>query len=118
MRKFVDERGAVITETELLNEFQKLKKAGETDAENFGIYVRNCLDKNGTLEEVAPDWMINKLQRSVAEDIACEEVSYSKAIEAVQKWKWGENWTVYEINNRPVDVDELRECICQELGRW
>jgi len=53
MEKYIDERGSVLTEEELQKEFETLKKTGGTDAENFGQYLNNCLDKNGTLEKVA-----------------------------------------------------------------
>ena len=64
----------------------------------------------------AEKWMISRLQRSVANEIACDEIPYEKALDILRKWKVFEDWTVYELNNRPVDVDELRECIEQQLG--
>ena len=117
MKKYRDENGTVITEAELLDEFRKLTKSGETDAESFETYVRNCLDKNGTLEEVAPSWMINRLQRNVANDLACYEMPYGKCLEILQNYNVFGNWTAYEINNRPVDLDGISEMI-QELGLW
>ncbi len=52
MEKYIDERGSVLTEEELQKEFETLKKTGGTDAENFGQYLNNCLDKNGTLKKL------------------------------------------------------------------
>lgn len=40
------------TEDELRKEFEVLKRNGETDAENFGQYLNNCLSKNGSLEVI------------------------------------------------------------------
>lgn len=42
----------IYTENELRQEFEILKANGETDAENFGQYLNNCLGKNGSLEVV------------------------------------------------------------------
>lgn len=64
----------------------------------------------------AEKWMISRLQRSIANEITCDEIPYEKALDILRKWKVFEDWTVYELNNRPVDVDELRECIERELG--
>ena len=47
-----DEYGYIITEEELRDEFEFFRKRGETEAKNFVEYVRNCTDKNGTLEEI------------------------------------------------------------------
>ena len=46
---FYDERGQYITEEQLREEFETLKKYRETDAETFEQYVRNCTSGNGTL---------------------------------------------------------------------
>ena len=62
MRKFRNTNtGEIITEEELRKEFEKLKK--ETPEEydySFGNYIRNCTDKNGTLEEVR-QWVGNAM---------------------------------------------------------
>lgn len=53
MRKFYDtENQKIITETELRAEYETLKRDGETEAKNFGQYLNNCTDKNGTLEVI------------------------------------------------------------------
>ncbi len=106
----------VFTEDELRKEFEILKANGETDAENFGQYLTNCLGKNGSLEKVADDWRIHKMQESVATDIACKEMPYDKCLEIIQRFQMFESWTDYEINNRPVDVDDISEMVAQELG--
>lgn len=64
----------------------------------------------------AEPWMIARLQRAVANDIACEEMPYDKVLGILQKWRIFEEWTVWEMDHRPVDVTELSECIEQELG--
>ncbi len=46
------ESGEYLNEMQLRQEFIVLKNKNETDAENFGQYVNNCLSKNGTLEIV------------------------------------------------------------------
>ena len=53
MKRYSDfERETVFTEDELRKEFNLLKANGETDAENFGQYLNNCLGKNGSLEVI------------------------------------------------------------------
>ena len=53
MRKFLDvETDLIITEPELLKEFNMLFESGETDCINFGQYINACTDKNGSLLEV------------------------------------------------------------------
>ena len=47
------ESGEIITRSALAYEFGFLRSAGETDAETVAEYIRNCTDKNGTLETVA-----------------------------------------------------------------
>ena len=49
---FEDERGQIITESELNAEFTDLKVTGETDCETFEQYVKECCGKNGTLTRI------------------------------------------------------------------
>lgn len=60
MRKFRDTNtGEIITEEELRKEFKELKREiPEEYNYSFGNYIRNCTDKNGTLEEVR-QWVGN-----------------------------------------------------------
>ena len=53
MRLFKDERGHLITEQELRQEFGMLKLI-DPDNYNYSFenYNRNCIDKNGTLTEL------------------------------------------------------------------
>lgn len=52
-RKFYDtEHDEVITLSQLKEEYEELSANGETEAETFKDYLSNCLDKNGTLEEI------------------------------------------------------------------
>lgn len=52
-RKFYDtEHDEVITLSQLKAEYEELSANGETEAESFKDYLTNCLDKNGTLEEI------------------------------------------------------------------
>lgn len=46
------ESGEILTEDQLRQEFAVLKANGETDADTFCQYLRNCISKNGTLEVV------------------------------------------------------------------
>ena len=46
------ERDMYYTREELEKEYEYLYKNGETETETFEGYLRNCLGKNGSLEEV------------------------------------------------------------------
>lgn len=53
MRLFKDERGHLITEQELRQEFGLLKLIDPDSYDySFENYIRNCTDKNGTLTEL------------------------------------------------------------------
>lgn len=112
----------LLTEDEIRQDYISLKATGDINPDiydTFEYYLNSCLlDNNGSLIPVADDWMINRLQRDVASDIACDEMEYGKCLEVIQKYNMFSNWTTYEINNRPVDIDSIRETIEQELGLW
>ena len=109
----------ILTEDELRKEYEELKRNGETEAEDFKTYMSNCMYyNNGSLEPLASDWIIHTRQRDVAQKIACKDMPYDKVLDIIQKWKVFEDWTSYEISNRPVDTDELAECVAKELGLW
>ena len=58
MRKFYDERGHFVTETELQAEFEQMENP---DGRTFEQYIEACMDHNGgTLEAVGngPDWAV------------------------------------------------------------
>lgn len=44
------ETGEILTIHDLQEEFERLKAEGETETKTFQGYLRNCTDKNGTLE--------------------------------------------------------------------
>ena len=120
MKKYWDvDHERLLTEDEIREDYVSLKATGDIDPEiydSFEYYLNSCLDKNGSLVPVADDWMIHRLQRDVASDIACDEMPYGKCVEILQKYNMFGNWTAYEINNRPVDLDEISEMVAQELG--
>ena len=62
MRKFRDiSTGEIITEEELREEFEEFKKKAPDEYNySFENYIRNCTDKNGTLEEVR-QWVGNAM---------------------------------------------------------
>ena len=57
MKLYIDtENGKIITEDDLRIEFDGLKAQSPDEySYSFAAYVRNCTDKNGTLEEVSVD---------------------------------------------------------------
>ena len=62
MRKFRDTNtGEIITEEELRKEIEEMKKEKPEEYDySFRNYIRNCTDKNGTLEEVR-QWVGNAM---------------------------------------------------------
>lgn len=53
MRLFKDERGHLITEQELRQEFGMFKLINPDNYDySFENYIRNCTDKNGTLSDL------------------------------------------------------------------
>lgn len=54
MRKFWDERGYVVTDTELMQEYARMNQAGENvDGLTYAQYARNCQSgEGGTLSEL------------------------------------------------------------------
>lgn len=110
------------TESELKTDYEQRLKDGDIDAEiydTFEYYLNACLTiNNGSLEPVADDVWIKKLRRDVASDIACDEMAYGDVLEVLDKLDMFGNWSTYEINNRPVDVDSISEIVAQELGVW
>lgn len=46
------ESGEILSKEDLRKEYEDLFKHGETETPTFSGYLRNCLSKNGTLEEI------------------------------------------------------------------
>jgi len=67
-------------------------------------------------EKTAPRWMINSLRRSVAKDMISEDLTYGMILDWMETNDVFGNWTVYEMNNRPVNVDDLCEYCAEYYG--
>lgn len=121
MKKYWDvDHERLWTEDELRADYDQRKRNGELEDfyNTFEYYLNCCLTiNNGSLEEVAPDWMINQQQRIVAKEIATVDMPYGDVLEVIQKYNWFGNWSTWEINNRPVDIDEITEMVAEELER-
>ena len=118
MKKYWDyEHNKTITEPELKAEYETLRKNGETEQPDFASYEKEVTGKNGTLELIAPDYEIENLRKWTAVKIAAQsEAKYEDILAVLRKYNVHGNWTMYEINNRPVDIDEMQEMVEQELG--
>lgn len=116
MRKFYDTVSEEIFTEEQLSAFYA---QGEGDRElypTFESWLQEITGKNGTLEEIAPDSEINRLRKSVARDIARDtDLDYDQILEIMNNWNVFGTWTIWEINHRPVDVDELSEIILEQI---
>lgn len=121
MKYYNVDTGEILTEEEIREEFDALKRNGELEdfyENDFEYYLKNCLvENNGSLQKIAPDWMINQQQRIVAKEIATVDMPYNEVLEVLQRYNWFGTWSFWEINNRPVDIDEITEMVEQELGR-
>ena len=77
--------GEIWTEEEIREEFDALNRNGELEdfyKDDFEYYLKNCLvENNGSLQKIAPDWMINQRQRQVAKDIATTDMPYGDVLE-------------------------------------
>lgn len=114
MRKFYDTVSEEIFTEDQLSAFYA---QGEGDRyPTFEIWLREITGKNGTLEEIAPDSEINRLRKSVARDIARDtDLDYDQILEIMNNWNVFGTWTIWEINHRLVDVDELSEIILEQI---
>lgn len=52
MRIFKDERGHIFNNDELVLSYLTLKREGDTEAETYLDYLKNCTSKDGTLTEI------------------------------------------------------------------
>lgn len=106
----------IYTEDEIRRDYEQLVKAGMEHG-TFEYYLECCLTRNnGSLEEIADDYEIERLRRDVASDIACDEMPYAEVLEVLQKLGWFDGWTPWEIAHRPIDVDEIAEIVAEQLG--
>ena len=73
--------------------------------------------KNLYGEEIAPDYEIDNKRKWTALEIAVQtDFDYDKVLEVLRKWNVHGTETMWEIVNRPVDIEELAECVEQELA--
>ena len=123
MKKYYDvEEGKIWTEDELREEHKQLLSEVWTEEEkeiysDFKYWLQCATDKNGSLEEIAPDWDIENKRKWTALRIAAQsDMKYEDIFEVLCKWNVHGTWTMWEINHRPVDIDELQEMVETELG--
>lgn len=119
MKKYWDnENERVWTEDELRIHHATQLANGELDTlySEFDYWLNCCLaSNNGVLEPCADDVWVKRLRRSVASDIACDEMEYNDCLKVLEDNHVFENWTLYEINHRPVDLESLSEMVAQSL---
>ena len=123
MKKFWDiDHEKVLTEDELRQDYESLKRTGDIDPEiysTFEYYLESCMiHNNGSLQPVADDWKINRVRKAVAWDIvAATELKYEDVINILVNKNIFDEWSEYELDHRPVDVDSLTEMVETELER-
>ena len=73
--------------------------------------------KNLYGEEIAPEHEIDNKRKWTALKISTQtDFDYEKVLEVLRKWNVHGTETMWEIVNRPVDIEELAECVEQELA--
>jgi hypothetical protein len=120
MKKYRDSYGKIYTIEELKKHYSEIKKetVDKLFPDTFERFLECALNKNGDLEEIAPDFDIENRRRWTATKIAAQsEMKYEEILNILQKYNIHGNWTLWEINNRPVDYDELTEMVEEELRR-
>ena len=118
MKKYVNYNDfSVKTEDELKEIWRANQDSDSYATETFEQWLNACIDK-GTLDIVANDYDIENRRRWTATKIAAQsDMKYGDILNVLQKYNIHGNWTPWEINNRPVDYDELQEIVEQELRR-
>ena len=115
MKKYYDTVSEEVFTEEQLSAFWWQSK--RLDYPDYNQWLAEATGKNGTLEKIASDYEIENLRRWTATKIAAQsEMKYEDILEVLQKYNVHGNWTMWEIYNRPVGVDELQEMVEQELG--
>ena len=119
MRRFYNgENGRIYTEQELRDSFKELRRMGETEQESFEYYLSCCLDKNGSLTEVAEDFEFKMAQRELAWEVAMRtEYSYPDVIALFKELGVRGTWTAWELKHRPTDWKELMDIVDEEMER-
>lgn len=122
MRKFYDiDHDKVWTEDELRKEHKRLIAEDFTEDEkeiysDFDYWLQCCTDKNGSLDEIAPEYEIDNKRKWTALTIAAQtDLDYEDVLKVLRKWNVHGTQTMWEIINRPVDIEELAECVEKEL---
>ena len=110
MRKYYDtESNEIYTEDQLSAFWFQSERLDNPD---FDKWLAKATGKNGTLELIAPDYEIENLRRWAAKEIARNsDIPYDDILECLRENNVFGTRTMYEINNRPVDLDELQEII-------
>lgn len=63
------------------------------------------------------EWLLENKRKWTALKISAQtDFDYEKVLEVLRKWNVHGTETMWEIVNRPVDIEELAECVEQELA--
>ena len=111
MRKFRDlEFDIIVTEEELLRTFKHLQRE-QPDEYNYSFenYIRNCTDKNGTLEEIR-EWVGNAKVVGSLSDLPRigEKDKYRGLCVSVELYKDQDDYAIYRaffLYGRYIDKD-------------
>lgn len=69
-------------------------------------------------EPLSREFKIENLRKWTATKIVVvTRFNYFSILELLQKWDVHGNWSDWELENRPVDIDELAELVSEEFER-
>ena len=75
-------------------------------------------ESNMRYEKIAPESEIENKRKWTATKIAAQTgFDYEEVLKILRKWNVHGNQTIYEIVNRPVDIDELARLVEEEFER-
>ena len=87
------------------------------DHPDYNKWLADATGANGTLEEIAPESEIERLRKWAANEMATQSnLSYETILEWLRENNVYETWSMYDINHRPVNTDELLEIIEEEYS--
>lgn len=87
------------------------------DHPDYDKWLADATGPNGTLEEIAPDYEIERLRKWAANEMSAQSnLSYETILEWLQENNVYGTWTMYEINHRPVNTGDLLGIIEEEYS--
>ena len=75
-------------------------------------YIKSSYDPDALLDAGA----VRSFRKAVANDISDAELPYNLILKAMDEMNYFSDWTVWERDNRPVDLDTVYEYVYDYLS--